>query len=82
MEIFDASSVLTNDQVTVSIGEYDGVVCTVDNKPYIGRVSDVDDDIHSDFMAPYVKENSLSQNFQWPPRSDNIRVKKKRNPSA
>ena len=48
----------------------------VDNKPYIGRVSDVDDDIHIDFMAPYVKENSLSQTFQWPPRSDNVWVKK------
>ena len=77
MEIVSSANTLTNDEVAieVAVGEY--VAAVYDKMPYIGKVIDLDEDsVHVDFMEPCVKENSLSQTFQWPSRTDDVWVER------
>ena len=67
MEIVSSANTLTNDEVAieVAVGEY--IAAVYDKMPYIGKVVELDEDsVHVDFMEPYVKENSLSQNSNGP----------------
>ena len=57
-------------ELHLTLGEYVGAV--YENKPFIGRISDIDgDDVEIDFMKPEVKPN-INQTFLWPDRPDKI----------
>ena len=61
----ECRNVVLESPVDDHMHEFVGAV--FDRKPYIGQVLEVDDEsVYVNFMAPHIKESSVSQTFRWP----------------
>ena len=70
MESLEEVNDLEMEELHLTLGEYVGAV--YEDKPFIGRVSDIDgDDFEIDFMTPEVKKK-MNQTFLWPDRPDKV----------